>query len=211
MAININPGSPVRHVQTFTSSGNFTPPAGTNVAFVSIHSSTGGSGSPGGGGHNISSVGGSSGTGNVAGAFVEVIPGVAHAIAIGAAGAGATAAPPGMSRYVQRQGSSGGNGGTTTFDGTALVVPGSQGGTGGQGGIQYHFAGTNGSTGSNAAAATGITSLTSLSPSGALTRTKTITQQATGANPSSGVSAPGTRYSGPAGTAGSAGLVHIYI
>jgi len=44
MAININPGTPLRQVATFNSSSNFTPPAGTNIVFVSIHAAAGGGG-----------------------------------------------------------------------------------------------------------------------------------------------------------------------
>jgi len=209
MAININPGSPVRHVSTFTASGNFTPPPGINVAFISVHSSTGGGGGGGSGGSLSSGTGGTSGDGKVSGAFVEVIPGVAHAIAIGAGGAGGAAPTPG-SRYVAYTGGTGATGGTTTFDGTALAVPGSSGGVGGFGGTRYRYQGTNGGTGAVAGAPTGITSLTSLPPSGALTRTKTITQQATGGTAGS-AGGVGQRYSGPAGTAGASAIVHVYI
>ena len=87
MAINVNPGSLLRHVQTFTASGNFTAPAGCTVAFVSIHSSTGGGGGGGRGGPNGNGSGGGS-SGIVAGSFIEVIPGATHAVVIGGGGAG---------------------------------------------------------------------------------------------------------------------------
>ena len=78
MAININPGTPLRQVATFNSSSNFTPPAGTNIVFVSIHAAAGG-----GGGGTFSGTFGAGGAiqaggnGLIGSAFVQVIPSVA--------------------------------------------------------------------------------------------------------------------------------------
>ena len=195
MAININPGTPLRHVATINATGNWTAPAGTNIAFVSIHGATGGG--AGGGWGRYNTTGGAGGTGMVSGAFVQVTGGAAHAVTIGAGGAGG----PGSAG--QGGGSGGGAAGVTNFD-SALTVPGSGGGT----------AGVPGAAGSAASSGSGTTNLTSLSPSGALTRVATITNQTTGALAAgnAGSKFTASRYgSGDAGGTGASGQVHVYI
>ena len=165
MAINVNPGSPLRLISSFTSSGNFTVPVGTSVAFVSIHSSTGGGGGVQGPGGRYGGPGNAlaGGTGIVAGSWVQVAPGSTYPVVVGAGGA------PGFSSNSGGLATAGAVGGTSTFDGGAFVVTGSNGG-----GTQ------NGSNG-NAGSASGATALSSLSPSAnALVKTATITTQATG-------------------------------
>ena len=61
MAINVNPGTPLRHVATYTATGNWTAPLGTTVAFVAIHGATGG------GGAGSAAGAGTSGTANTGG------------------------------------------------------------------------------------------------------------------------------------------------
>ena len=194
MAININPGTPLRHVSTFTSTGSFVVPAGTTLAFVSIHHATGGGGGAIGGSYpRYNGPSGAGGAGRVSGAFVEVIPGASSSVTIGAAGSAGTTG-------------NGGNGGTTIFDG-AFSAPGSVGGQAGFSQARY-TTGAQGTTGAAASAATGTTTLTSLPPSAStLTRVKTIAGQATGA--SAGGASNNSRYG--AGIIGSAGIVHVYI
>jgi len=117
MAINTNPGSPLRLVGSITTSGNFSVPAGTSVAFVSIHSSTGGGGGSQGPGprYSLSGAGAAGGTGIVAGAWVQVVPGSTYPVVIGAGGSAGTGGS-------NNAAVSGGVGGTTSFDGGALVV-----------------------------------------------------------------------------------------
>lgn len=194
MAINISPGTPLRHISTVTSSGSVFIPVGTTIAFVSIHSSTGGTGGMKTDGYRrYSGTPGAGGPGVVSGAFVQVTPGANAVVTIGAGGS------PGADR------GSGSTGGNTIFDG-AITQPGSAGGAVA---IQAGRYTPNGfaSAGASAPAATGTTSLTSLSPGGTtLVRTKTITSQATGG---SGGGSGGSRYS--VGSAGASGIVHVYI
>lgn len=186
MAINTNPVSPLRHVATFNSSGNYLAPAGATLAFVSIHGASGG----GAGGTNNGryATGGPGGSGLVAGAFVQITPSGNHVVTVGAAGAAG----------IQGNSGNGGSGGTTSFDG-ALSVTGGTGGSVTQG--RYSTG-----TGGNQSTASGTTSLTSLSPSGAIVRTGNISTQNTGAAAGGN---GGVRYS--AGAAGSAGQLHIYL
>ena len=195
MAININPGTPLRHVATYTASGNFTTPIGTTVAFVSVHSSTGGGGGQTGSGHQrYNGPSGFAGAGRVSGAFVEVIPGSTVAVTIGAGGAAGGV------------GSAGATGGTTNFDG-AIFVPGSSGGAVGYQNGRYSF-GDRPAAAADAVSATGTTSLTTLPPSSTtLTRTKTITGQLTG-GAAGGIGSAGNNQ---AGGVGNSAIVHIYI
>ena len=198
MAINTSPGTALRHILTANSSTTWTAPAGVTVAFISVHSSSGGAG--GGGSSRYNSPGGNSGTGGIAGAFVQVTPGLAHSITIGAGGAGG---PGGQGNG----GGAGSTGGTTNFD-NAFTVPGGAGGGGGTGP-------SGGATGPNgfASAPSGTTSLTTLSPAGAIPRVGVITtQNVGGVAGSSSVGTPGPRYGvGNTGGTGTAGFMHVYI
>ena len=193
MAININPGAPLRHVATFNSSGTFTPPTGTNLAFVSVV----GSGSGGYG--SAPNIAGNTGfTGGVAGAYVQVVGGSPHVVTVGAGGAGA--------------GSSGnflapGTGGTTSFDGRISIT-----GAGGNAGSRYSVGNQNFSS------ASGATTLTTINPgANTLISTGTITSQTSGGS-AGGVGTPGgtrytPRYTGgsTSGGSGTGGAIHIYI
>ena len=204
MAINTNPGTPLRHVATYNATGNFVVPQSKDVVFVSIHSAIGGSG--GGQGARYSGTGlptgrstGAGGQGKVSGAFVSVTPGGTYAVTIGAGGVAGAGSGIGNTA-----GTAGGTGGTTSFD-TAIVSVGSGGG---QGGDRYT---ANFNAGTTAADASGITSLTSLSPTGALIRTSGLTSQTTGASTNPGVAMTNRYGNGVNGSAGPAGIVHIYL
>ena len=116
MAINVNPGSPIRHVATITSSGTWLAPAGTTLAFVSIHGASGGGGQ---GNAHVNRYGGQAGraggTGSISSGFVQVTPGASHVVTIGAGGGNSAA------------------GGTTQFDGAITATGGGAGSTGSQG------------------------------------------------------------------------------
>ena len=195
MAININPGSPLRHVATFNASGNWVGPSGTNIAFVAIHSATGGGGGSGSYQQNQSP----GGIGAISGAFVQVTPGATHSVTVGAGGAGGTGGcGPNNTGF-----NSGATGGSSSFDGV-FTQPGSGGGlsTG-----RY-----NQTAGATAAAGTGTTSLTALSPGGALARVATISSQNTGSQTRGASGNGNNRYAnGNAGGAGSSGQINIYI
>jgi hypothetical protein len=199
MAINTNPGSPLRHVATFNSSGNWTAPAGTNVAFISIKSASGGGGG-GGGRYNSSDSGNgkSGGAGIVSGAYVQVTPGSSHSVTVGAAGSAGSASSN------VNPGGAGGSGGSTIFD-SAFTVTG--GGGGGQG--QAHTPLPAGAQ----SVSSGTTSLTSLPPSAStLTRVGTISNQNTGATTAGTGGNYTNRYSPKnAGNAGQAATLEIYI
>lgn len=186
MAINTNPVAPLRHVATFNSSGNYLAPSGATLAFISVHGASGGS--AGGANNGRYATGGPGGAGLIAGAFVQITPSGNHTVTVGAGGAAG----------VQGNNGNGGTGGTTSFDGAITVT----GGTGGFTTQGRYSTGTAGNQGS----ASGTTSLTSLSPAGAIVRTGTVSTQNTGAasGPNGGV-----RYG--AGTAGTAGQLHIYL
>jgi hypothetical protein len=196
MAININPGKALSHVQTFTSSGTFLAPPEATLAFVSIHSAQGGGGGGSAGRYTNNQNGGNGGVGIVASGWVRLNPNGGHAVTVGAGGAGGAGAPTTTS------GQTGSSAGTTIFDG-AITVIGSGGGVGGQN------AGGQAAQGS-AASATGVTSLTTVSPSGALARVSSFATQTTGA-PTAAAGSSAGRYSASAGTTGASGLVHIYI
>jgi hypothetical protein len=188
MAINVNPGTPLRHVSTFTSSGTWTAPQGTTLAFVSVQGAAGG----GGGGGNRSrygpdSSGGAGGNGMNAAGWVQVNPGAAHVITIGANGtAGIT----------QVGGTSGGN---TSFDGAIFSLGGAGGGAGG-----YNGAGGAGSAGSSVIQ----TALTLQSPS-ASTLARVLNSTTTNSGGVTGGPGGGQNASGnnPSGTPS----IHIYI
>ena len=127
--------SKLRHLQSFVSSGNFYPPAGTTIVYVAVLGATAGGttqsdfryASPG-----------ATGTTPTYGAYVQVNPQAPHVVTIGAAGAIGT------------------SGGSTSFDGAITVNSGAPGSNG---------AGwTNGAAGS-AGSVTAITSLPALNPS----------------------------------------------
>jgi hypothetical protein len=198
MAININPGKPLRQIATFNSSGNWTASAATNLAFVSIHGASGG-GAAGTGYFNdfgVNRTGGSGGTGVISSAWVQVTPSAAHVITIGAGGAGG-AGSPGPS------GTGGSTGGTTTFDG-ALSAIGAGGGLVGSGN-------TPGGAGS-AGTSSGQTAYSTVSPSNsALKRTGTIANQTSGGFGGGAGSGAGPNGPSGAGSAGSSGQIHIYV
>lgn len=198
MAININPGSPLRHVATFNSSGSFTAPQGKTLAFVAVHGASGGGAGAGG-----NSNGGTGGAARITGGFVQITPGGTHTVVVGAAGSA------GASQNGNVASQAGGNGGTTSFDG-AIIQAGASGAPSTQG---SRYGGGSGSNGTDASAGTGTTTLTALNPSGALTRVASISNQATGAN-AGGTGGPvQARYSnsGFFGNAGGAGSVNIYL
>jgi hypothetical protein len=201
MAINTS-GKPLRHVSTFTSSGNWVTPAGVNSVFVSVNGASGGGGGSGGSGYSFSSSfsGQSGGNGVVAGAWIQVNPGETNAIVIGAAG---SAGSGGSGRYTA--GNPGSVGGTTTFNTTLFSVAGGAGGGGGGTGAQ-------GQAAAGSASSSGL-DLSALSPSpNALRRVSSITSQATGAT--AGGAAPnsiGPRYTHSTGSVGQAAALHIYI
>ena len=197
MAINTNPGSPLKQIATYNSSGNFVAAANTNIVFVSIHSASGGSG--GSGQHRYSGgyQGGAGGAGKVGGAFVFVNPGGSHVVTVGAAGgAGAGAA----GRY--QAGAAGGSGGISVFD-NALTAAGGTGGAGGTPNVSS-------SAGAIASDLTGSTNLSTVSPSGGIARTSTITTQATGGSAGGSAPSPGRYAPQNGGAAGVAGIIHIY-
>ena len=192
MAININPGTPLRHVATFNSSGNWTAPIGTNLAFVSVV----GAGSGGyGGGPNFNLSGG---TGGVAAAYVQVTGGGTHVVTVGAGGSGGSGFGGGNVPAA-------GSGGTTLFDGRLSIT----GATSPSGSRYSASVGTS--------SASGATTLTTLNPGAStLVSTATITSQTSGGG--AGGSGGGTpryipRYSAgnTSGNTGSSGAVHIYI
>lgn len=200
MAININPGTPLRHVATFNSSGNWTAPIGTNLAFVSVvGAGQGGYGSASGN----SSGPGANGTGyagGVCGAYVQVTGGGTHVVTIGAGGAGAGAV--GGSNIT-----AGAQGGTTIFDGRIQMT-----GSGGNSGGRYSIGSQNG------AAASGATTLTTINPgANTLVSTGTITSQTSGGGAGGAGANASTRYSpryasgNTSGSTGGSGAVHIYI
>lgn len=182
MAININPGSPLRHVSSFTSSGTWTAPLGATRAFVSVHGATGGQ--SGGRRYNYA---GASGIAPVSGGWVQITPGAGHGVTIGAAGSGGANGP---------SATGGSSGGTTTFDG-AITITGSQGGQ----------VGSDGANGSSSA----TTSLTTINPGGStIVRVTDYTTQTSGGAQTPGVG--NGRYSQSGGASGVAsGIVHIYI
>lgn len=114
MAIDVSGKPPLRHISTYTSSGNFTVPGNTNLIYVTIH----GAGSGGQAAHG-NSYGGSGTAGAAAIAAIQVSGGTTCAITIGAGGAGGAGGG---------QGSTGNAGGTTDFDGR-LQVTGAPGGS----------------------------------------------------------------------------------
>lgn len=206
MAININPGSPLRHVATFNATGNWVAPAGTTAAFVSIRGSSGGGGGGGGRYNNsgVDGIGKTGGSGIVSGAWVQVTPGSSHSITIGAAGTGGKGAGAAPVPSATGDGQTGATGGTTIFDSSFYVY----GGTGGQGGSQ-NYSPSVGNVGSSA----GTTSLTALPPSvSTLTRVATISNQSTGQTTGGSGGAFTGRYNAKSdGTAGTAATVEIYI
>jgi len=195
MAININPGSPLRHVATFNSSGTFTPPPGTNLAFVSVV----GAGSGGYGGVRYAS-GATGFTGGIAGAYVQVVGGSPHVITIGAGGAGGNAG--GNQPMIAP-----GTGGTTSFDGRLTIT-----GSGGNTGARYSGGSQNNPT------ASGATTLTTINPgANTLVSTGNITSQNTGGgtagaaagNPTGNT--PRYQQGNVIGGTGGSGAIHVYV
>jgi hypothetical protein len=205
MAINVNPGVPVRHVATYTGSGTFVTPAGRTLAFVALHGASGGGGGSAGtrygGRYGLGGVGGQA---RISGAFVQVVPGGSHSVTVGAAGTAGFG-----TTTVNQAAQNGGAGGSTIFD-SVFTQPG---GSGGQGAYGDRYSATSGAAGAAAANGSGVTALTALSPSGALPRVGSITTQATGANNGgNGGTGRNDRYgTAPAGQVGTAGQVNIYI
>jgi len=195
MSIDRNPGSPLRHVATYNSSGTFTPPPGTNLAFVSVV----GAGSGGYG--SVRYTAGASGFGGgIAAAYVQVIGGSPHVITIGAGGSGSIAA--GNFPMIAP-----GTGGTTSFDGRLSIT-----GSGGNTGARYSAGSIVNPT------ATGATTLTTLNPGATtLVSTGNITSQNTGggtagsaAGGSTGVT-PRYQQSNTTGGTGGSGAIHVYV
>jgi len=127
--------SKLRHLQSFVSSGNFYPPAGTTVVYVAVLGAT--SGGTTQSDFRYSSPG-ASGTTPTYGAYVQVNPQAPHVVTIGAGGA------------------AGARGGATSFDGAITVNTGSPGNNGG--------GWTSGNAGA-AGSASAVTSLPALNPS----------------------------------------------
>jgi len=141
--------SKLRHLQTFTTSGNFYPPAGTTVVYVTVLGATGGVGA----GHRYAPSGKNGGLNVSAAGFVQVNPQAPHGIVIGAAGANGSS-----------EGAGGGASGTTIFDG-AITVNGAN-----AGGAPW-----GGNTG-NAGNAVFVTNLPTLNPSANTIARVTTTQ-----------------------------------
>ena len=181
MAININPGTPLRHVETFNSSGTWISPVGTNLAFVSVHGASAGGTGAGRYGQSLSGQ-----TSLVGGAYVQVTGGGSHVITIGAGGAGGT--PVSGPTF----GNNGGTGGTTSFDGR-LTITGS----------------TNSGNGSGSGS-TSLTALNPGASTLVSTGTIT-TQTTGGIAGGSGGSGNSRYGSGNSGSSGSAGQIHVYI
>lgn len=172
MAINLSPGAPLRHINSFVSSGVWNAPAGVTLAFVSIHGASGGGGGRGGSGRYS---GGSGGNSPVAAGWVQVNPGNPHTVVIGAGG---SMGNDGVN------GNGGTSAGTTSFDGAIIIT----GGNGGNGASRYGT-GNSGNSGS----ASGVTSLTTLSPSNAaIVRVNGYVSQNTGATAGGNTGANGT-------------------
>jgi hypothetical protein len=195
MSIDRNPGSPLRHVATFNSSGTFTPPPGTNLAFVSVV----GAGS-GGYGSSRYGVNANGFVGGVAGAYVQVIGGSPHVVTVGAGGAGSN-------QSTNNPMIAPGTGGTTSFDGRLTIT-----GAGGNTGSRY-----SGGSAINSSA-TGATTLTTINPGAtALISTGTITSQNSGGG-AAGIGSPNAQGSTPryqqgqtSGFSGGGGAVHVYV
>ncbi len=79
-------GSGLNAIQTFTSSGSWTAPAGVTKADVKVWGAGGGGGSAG----NCSGAGAGGGGGGFAESIVTVVPGTAYTITIGAGGTAGT-------------------------------------------------------------------------------------------------------------------------
>jgi len=126
--------SKLRHLQSFVSSGNFYPPAGTTVVYVAVLGATGGNGSSG------RYSGGAGGAAPSGSGYVQVNPGAPHVVSVGAGGSTSAA------------------GGTTSFDG-AITVTGGRAGNGSNEGPW----GSNGNAGA-AGSLSSVTSLPSLNP-----------------------------------------------
>lgn len=151
MAININPGAPLRLVQTFTSSGTFSVPLGATLAYVSVE------GASGGGSGSRYQTDPQGGNGVLAAGWVQVVGGAGLAVTIGAGGAASPSSLTG----------SGSSGGTTEFAGAITV-------TGGQGGGRY-------SQMPSGSASFGGTTLPTLNPgANTLVRVTGNTSQSTG-------------------------------
>jgi hypothetical protein len=209
MAINTNPGKPIRQLATYNASGNFVTPAGTNVVFVSVRTATGGGGQAGSARYGQGQPGASgnaAANGIVSSAWVQVIPGITYAVVVGAAGAGATtAAGQGA------PGNAGAVGGTSSFDGAIFTVPGSAGGTGGG----RYLADGNRYTGtaSNVITPTGGTTLGLVNPGpSTIPRTGTIANQTTGGSAGGNGGSPGVSSSTPkpGGNSGVAAQMFVY-
>lgn len=185
MAINTSPGTPVRHVATFNSSGTWNAPQGVSLAFVSVHGATGGGGGRSGPGSRYSGAAG--GSSPIAAGWVQVNPGNPHTITVGAGGSAGT------NVNGDTTGNTGGVGGTSSFDGAITV-------TGGNGGVGANRYGNNNTVGT-LGASSARTTLPTVSPSNATTiRVASFTSQQTGA--ASG---------GATAQAGSASTIHIFV
>lgn len=195
MAINVNPGTPLRQIGKVNSSSNFYIPGGTNVVFVSIHGASGGGGGGSGQEYNFGQyrAGGTGGAGIVSSGWVQVAQGSSVSVVIGAGGTGGAGGNP--------NGGAGATAGVSSFDGSLIA----NGGNGGNGGAP----GSTGNAG-NAGTASATTTLSTVNP-GASTLTKVSghTSQATGANPGGALGSGGLN-TGQSGSSGTTASVNIY-
>jgi hypothetical protein len=145
-------------VNSFSTNGSITAPAGVTMATVYLRpgSGGGGAGSGGGGGFTGSTGGGGSGSSGGGGGgsalftFIQltVVPGTTYNIIIGAGGGGFLGGAGGAAGAAGSNGTSGGNGGQTSFIGSSVSFIAAQStGVGGTGGIH----GTLGAAGTAAA------------------------------------------------------------
>jgi len=187
----------LRHIQTFTSSGTFYPPAGTTVVFVSIHGASGG----GGGARRRYSgnlTGGVGGVGKISGGYVQVNPQAPHSVVVGGGGAGGNFAYTGY----YTQGYTGATGGTTSFDGAIFNF----GGAGGNGAGDWIGNGNAGSAGSSNAQ----TALTTLTPSNSASpRVSGFSISNTNIAGGNG-GTENQNNNGVSGAGGTSAIVHIY-
>jgi len=193
MALNQSFGTPIRLSATFTSSGTYTPPAGTTAVFVSIHGAGGGGGAgstDSNGRYGSGNIGGTGGVGAIAGTWVQVTPGTGCSVSIGAGGGNQAA------------------GGTTNFDNAFSVTGGNAGGNS-PGGPSNSFPGSAGNSGSGSSSS----SLTALPPSAsALPRASSTILVANSGGQPGGNGGPGVNTAAPTsvGGTGASGIVYIY-
>jgi hypothetical protein len=118
------------NLSVFTSNGTFTVPAGVTKLYVQVYGAGGGGGGGGGGSQPGDSGSGATaqhgGNGGYGAAVLDVVPGTAKAITVGAGGAN------GSGGGGNATGSAGNSGGTSSF-GTLISATGGAGGGAGSG------------------------------------------------------------------------------